>query len=88
MENLKSTTNVTDSSIKNFTYNVDGVSKADKGNYNEALNYFTKAIKNDPYNFISYFNRASIRMQMGDIEGARSDFKKAESLDPQQNFYS
>jgi tetratricopeptide (TPR) repeat protein len=88
MENLKSTTDISNASIKGITYNIDGVTKADNGNYNEALEYFTKAIKNDPYNFISYFNRASIKMQMGDIEGARSDFKKAESLDPVQNFYS
>jgi Flp pilus assembly protein TadD len=88
MENLKSTTDVSDTSIKNITYNVNGVSKADNGNFGEALDYFTKAIKNDPYNFISYFNRASIKMQIGDIEGARLDFKKAESLDPEQNFYS
>lgn len=88
MDNLKSTTDLSITSIKNFTYNIDGVSKADSGNYTEALEYFSKAIKNDPYNFVSYFNRASIRMQIGDIDGARRDFKKAESLDPERNFYS
>ena len=87
MDNLKSATDLSIASIKNFTYNIDGVSKADCGNYSEALEYFSKAIKNDPYNFVSYFNRASVRMQMGDIDGARRDFKKAESLDPERNFY-
>ncbi|MBK7104280.1 MAG: tetratricopeptide repeat protein [Ignavibacteriae bacterium] len=66
--------------IDNFGYNVDGVYKADLGNYQEALNYFNKAIEIDPKNFISYFNRASIKMNLGDIEGAKMDFHKSENL--------
>ena len=63
-------------------YNVDGVNQADLGKYDEALEYFTKAIEEDPKNFISYFNRASIRMHLGDIKGAINDFHKSESLAP------
>ncbi len=63
-----------------YGYNITGVSKADLGHYHEALTYFSKAIEIDPDNFISYFNRASIKMKLGDIEGARIDFKKSEVL--------
>ncbi len=60
--------------------NVDGVSYADLGKYNEALEYFNRAVEIEPNNFISYFNRASIKMHFGDIEGARLDFKHSEKL--------
>ncbi len=66
--------------IDNYGYNIDGVTKADEGKYEEALEYFTKAIEIDPGNFVSYFNRASIRMHFGDIEGARRDFKRSDTL--------
>ena len=63
-----------------LVYNINGVSKADVGKYEEALNSFSKAIEINPDNFVSYFNRASIKMSLGDIEGARVDFKKSELL--------
>ena len=75
------------SKIDHNGYNVDGVNQADLGKYNEALKYFTKAIEEDPKNFISYFNRASIRMHLGDIQGAINDFHKSESLAPSKITY-
>lgn len=72
----------------NYVDNINGVNNADLGKYSEALKYFSKAIEDDPTNFVSYFNRASIKMIMGDIEGARKDFNKAQYLDPEQNVYS
>ena len=74
--------------IDNYGYNVEGVSKADLGYFNEALKYFNKAIEMDPENFVAYFNRASIKMRLGDIEGARKDFKESENLDKNYNVYS
>jgi tetratricopeptide (TPR) repeat protein len=70
--------------IDNFGYNIDGVYQADMGKYDEALEYFSKAIEEDPKNFISYFNRASIKMHFGDIEGAMNDFHKSEMLAPKE----
>lgn len=60
--------------------NVDGVQKADSGKYHEALQYFDKAIESDPMNFVSYFNRASVKMHLGDIEGAKIDFQLSQKL--------
>ncbi|MFZ1291861.1 MAG: tetratricopeptide repeat protein [Melioribacteraceae bacterium] len=68
--------------------NADGVQKADLGKYQEALQYFNKAIEIDPSNFISYFNRASIKMHFGDIEGAKIDFHKSENLASEKVNYS
>lgn len=75
-------------SSNNFGNNINGVNNADLGKYSEALKYFSKAIEDDPTNFVSYFNRASIKMIIGDIEGARQDFNKAQYLDPKNNLYS
>lgn len=74
--------------VDNYGYNTEGVSKADLGKYAEALEAFTKAIEEDPNNFVAYFNRASVRMKLGDINGARLDFKQCEILDCSDNIYS
>jgi Flp pilus assembly protein TadD len=59
-------------------YNTQGVEKADRGRFKEASEYFSKAIELDPKDSKSYFNRASVKMRLGDILGARSDFKLSE----------
>ena len=67
--------------IMKLFYNIEGVKKADKGDYDDALDYFSKAIELPPKDSVSYFNRASLRMYMGDVEGAKSDIKTLESQD-------
>ena len=59
-------------------YNISGVEKADSNEYEEAIKEFTKAIGLNPMDAKSYFNRATLRVRIGDIEGARSDFRMAE----------
>ncbi|MCZ6702538.1 MAG: tetratricopeptide repeat protein [Ignavibacteria bacterium] len=59
-------------------HNIAGIKKSEKGEYEEAIQHFTKAIRLDPNNAISYFNRATLKIRIGDIEGARSDFKMSE----------
>ena len=88
MNDLNTSISTKNSTSEKFGYNISGVNNADLGKYSEALEYFSKAIENDPDNFVSYFNRASIKMIMGDIEGARNDFNKAQNLDPEHNLYS
>ena len=67
--------------IMKLFYNIEGVKKADKGDYDDALDYFSKAIELPPKDSVSYFNRASLRMYMGDVEGAKSDIKTSEFRD-------
>ena len=59
-------------------HNIAGIKKSEMGEYEAAIQHFTKAIRLDPNNAISYFNRATLKVRMGDIEGARSDFKMSE----------
>lgn len=70
---------------KQQSWNVVGVEEADQGNFSKALHSFTKAIELDPKNFVSYFNRASIKMRLGDLEGAKNDFRLAEKLETQRS---
>jgi len=67
--------------IMKLFYNIEGVKKADKGDFDDALDFFSKAIKLPPTDSTSYFNRASLRMYLGDIKGAKSDIKKLETQD-------
>ena len=68
-------------SDKQFSWNIAGVSEADNGDFDSALKSFSKAIELDPKKAVSYFNRASIKMRLGDIEGARSDFRLSEEME-------
>lgn len=68
-------------------YDISGVGQADKGNYQEALESFTKAISLNPKDPKGYFNGASIKMELGDFKGAILDFKKAEKLHAYNKIY-
>jgi len=59
-------------------HNISGIEKADNGEYEDAIREFTKAIGLDPMDEKSYFHRATLKVRLGDLEGARADFKMAE----------
>lgn len=65
--------------IAKLFFNTTGVQKSDEGKFKEAIKYFTKAIGLEPKDSQSYFNRATVRIDSGDIQGARADFALAES---------
>ena len=60
--------------INNFSV----IEKADNGNYEEAITGFDEIIRLNPKNASSYFARATLKVRLGDIEGARQDFRKSE----------
>jgi tetratricopeptide (TPR) repeat protein len=60
--------------------NVIGVEKADMGELEMAIRYFTEAIEIDPDDPRAYFNRATLKIKLGDIQGARNDFINAKRL--------
>ena len=60
-------------------HNISGIEKADSGEYEDAIREFTKAIGLDPMDEKSYFHRATLKVRLGDLEGAREDFKMAEN---------
>jgi Tfp pilus assembly protein PilF len=55
-------------------YCIKGINMADEGDLRKALENFNQAIEVDPTNHIAYFNRATIKVDLGDIEGAKNDF--------------
>ena len=57
-------------------YCIRGISMADEGNLKAALEYFDRAIETNPANHIAYFNRATIKIDLGDLDGAKDDFTK------------
>ncbi len=60
-------------------HNLSGIEKADSGEYEDAIREFTKAIGLNPMDEKSYFHRATLKVRIGDLEGARADFKMAEN---------
>jgi uncharacterized Zn finger protein (UPF0148 family) len=58
---------------------VSGVEKADSGEYVDAINAFSEAIRTNPCDANSYFTRATLKVRIGDIEGARQDFIMCEN---------
>ncbi len=63
-------------------YNAEGVKNADECKFQEAIEWFSKAIELEPQDALSYFNRATVKMEMGNILGARADFKLSEKFRP------
>lgn len=57
-------------------YCIKGILMADEGLLREALENFNKAIDTNPNNHIAFFNRATIKIDLGDLEGAKNDFHK------------
>ena len=54
-----------------------GVEKYEAGNYQGAINDFTKALEINPQNADAYYNRGIARGLVNDLEGACRDWRKA-----------
>ncbi|MDT3695528.1 MAG: hypothetical protein ROY99_03985 [Ignavibacterium sp.] len=66
-------------------YNYAGVKQADEGKLMEALNFFNKALRIDPSSRQALFNRATIKVDLGEFEEARKDFSLIINLDATDN---
>ncbi len=66
-------------------FNIIGVENADLGELGIAIRYFTEAISINPNDPRAYFNRATLLVKVGDIQGARSDFIRAEELSQRES---
>ena len=71
---------------KNGSRNISAIDKADSGEYKNAINEFTEAIRINPNDAGSYFARATLKVRIGDIEGARQDFIMCENCHRNSNF--
>jgi tetratricopeptide (TPR) repeat protein len=54
-----------------------GVREFDRGNYTSAIKYFNEALKKNPLNEKTYFNRALSWSEMGKLDSAINDYSKA-----------
>ncbi|RKY97772.1 MAG: hypothetical protein DRQ13_04270 [Ignavibacteriae bacterium] len=60
-------------------HNMLGIKKADNGEYEDAIDEFTKVLSQNPNDVNAYFSRATLKVRIGDIEGARRDFEMSEN---------
>ena len=61
-------------------HNIKGTNSADNGRIKEALKEFNHAIELYPGYSPAYFNRGTIKADLGDFEGAKADFNRAKEL--------
>ena len=57
--------------------------KFDRGNYQGAIDDYTKAIEINPKYDLAYSNRGVARVKLGDTQGAIADYNKAIEINPQ-----
>ena len=65
--------------LANNSYN-SGVNKYEQGDYQGAIADYTKALKINPKDVISYSNRGIARELVNDLQGACDDWRKAGDL--------
>jgi tetratricopeptide (TPR) repeat protein len=66
-------------------YNNRGVAYLQTGEIDKALADFSASIRDDPDWGLAYLNRAAIRLQRGDLEGAEADLTHAATLPPSRD---
>jgi len=68
-------------------YNVRGTSKAQFGDFQNAIVDFNKAIQINKKDHQAFANRGKAKDELGDLQGALSDLTKAIELDPENHDY-
>ena len=63
-----------------------GVEKHKAGNYQGAIDDWSKAIEINPQHANAYINRSNTKLKLGDNEGALQDSNKAIEIDPSSSF--
>jgi Flp pilus assembly protein TadD len=59
------------------TYNLRGIAKKSKKDFDGAIADYSKAIELKPDSIAAYKNRGNAKKAKGDVEGANADFAKA-----------
>ena len=69
-------------SYKDFELFSKGYDAAEKGNYQEAINYYTGFLRKYLSDEIAYFNRGVAKFNLTDYRGAIQDYTKAIEINP------
>lgn len=72
---------------QDVNFSMIGLSKWVSGDIDGAIDAFTKAIEYDAYDHTSYFNRASLKSQNEDWEGAIRDISSAIAIKPRFDYF-
>ena len=64
-------------------YFEQGLEKFDSGNYQGAIDDWTKTIEIYPQNAAAYYNRGNAKKELNDYQGAIADYTKTIEIDPQ-----
>jgi Flp pilus assembly protein TadD len=67
---------------QHFIFVEQGWEQAEKGNYDEAIRYFTKALNFNPNHAEAYYSRGTAHFHKGQYDQAISDFDKALEINP------
>lgn len=62
------------------------MNKSNKRKNVDVINCLTKVIELNPKDAMSFFNRATLKVRVGDIEGARRDFEMSENCHHDTNY--
>ncbi len=62
------------------------MNKSNKRKNVDVINCLIKVIELNPNDAISFFNRATLKVRIGDIEGARRDFEMSENCHSDNNY--
>ena len=73
-------------SDKSIAYNNRGIAKSKIGDYSDAIDDFTNAIKIDSNNSVIYTNSAFAKESLGDYQGAINDYNTAIEKDPDDSY--
>jgi tetratricopeptide (TPR) repeat protein len=58
----------------------------EQSKFEDAIEYYTKAIESDPFWIYPYWNRGYCKLQLGDFENAYWDLYHAHQMDPSNNY--
>lgn len=62
-------------------YNLKSTLYADDSKFQKAIEYYNKAIELNPFYSTAFFNRGTIKADLGNFEGAKYDFEKVHELE-------
>ena len=71
-----------DDRYKDFELLNKGLNAERKGNYQEAINYYSRYIAKFPNNSFAYYNRGAAKDNLKDYRGAIQDYNKAIEINP------
>src|SRR3712207_6061887 len=68
--------------VLRYNYIDSGNIHHEQGNYERAIAEFREAIRQEPDDYVAYYNRGNAYFELGDLDKALADYTKALELNP------